>query len=168
MNSERLKQKKSAFQSARQFVKYAIVGAIATAVNAAVFFVAAYTLFPCLTADDKVVTLLSKFVEFELPEMSDAVRSINALVCNAIAFVFSNTVCYLLNRLFVFKPGRHGVAVEALLFFAVSGLSFAAGSAGQTALIAWAGLSTSIAFAAFLVASLAFNFVLRKFVVFKG
>lgn len=151
-----------------QFIKYAIVGGIATAVNAITFFAFAYRLIPCLTPDDKVVSILSRFTEVSLPEISDADRSMNALACNAIALVVSNVFCYILNRLFVFKPGRHGVFVEALLFFLVSFTSFVVGSAGQTALIALAGLPTSIAFGAFLVASLAINFVMRKFVVFKG
>jgi len=159
---------KSRRDAALQFVKYAIVGAIATGVNVATFFAAALTLFPCLTADDKAVAVISKFASVPLPEMTDATRSIHAAYCNIAAYFVSNTVCYILNRMFVFKPGRHGVAVEAALFFLVSGVSLAVGAAGQTALIAIFGLPTSIALAANLVASLAINFLMRKFVIFKG
>ena len=151
-----------------QFLKYAFAGAIATGVNVAAFFAFAYRLFPCLTPDDKVVVLLSRFIDVTVAEIPDGARSVNALWCNAFAFVISNAACYVMNRLFVFKPGRHSMAVEALLFFLVSGASFALGSAAQTALIALFGLSTSVAFATNLVASVLINYAMRKFVIFKG
>ena len=160
--------RESRLGAALQFVKYAIVGAIATGVNVAAFFTAAITLFPCLTADDKAVAIISKFASVPLPEMTDAARSLNAAYCNVAAYFVSNVVCYILNRMFVFKPGRHGMAVEAALFFLVSGVSLAVGAAGQTALIAIFGVPTSLALAANLVASLSINFLMRKFVIFKG
>lgn len=151
-----------------QFAKYAVVGGFATAVNLVTFFLCAYSIFPALTADDKIVILLSRFVELHVGEMTDAVRSVNALYCNIVAFAVSNVVCYIMNRLFVFKPGRHSIAVEFLLFTLVSGTSSSVGAAGQTALIACLGLSTSFALAANIVAALAINYAMRKFVIFKG
>ena len=89
-------------------------------------------------------------------------------VRRTIGFFLSNALCYLLNRWFVFKPGRHHWAVELLLFFAASGFSMLVGSTVQTVLIGKFGFQTSVSFAANIVASLLINFVARKFFIFKG
>lgn len=151
-----------------QFVKYAVVGGIATAVNVVTFFALAFTVFPALAANDQMVILLSRFVELHVAEITDSVRSVNAIYCNIGAFLTSNIVCYALNRKLVFAPGRHCMAVEALLFLMVSGVSFFVGTAGQTALIAFLGVSTTIALAANIVSALAINYAMRKYVIFKG
>ena len=152
-----------------QFIKYAIVGGIATGVNIVAFFLAGWFLFPCLTESDILVRLLRRLRgNIPLPAPSEGRRAANAIKCNIVAFFISNTVCYILNRLFVFTPGQHTVLVEALLFFAVSAASLLVGTAFQTLLIKKANMQTTFAFSANLVASLAINFVMRKFVVFKG
>lgn len=151
-----------------QFIKYALVGGVATAVNICAFFLFAIFVFHCLTPDDQVAVLLSRYAGISVPEVSESVRSVNALVCNTLAFLMANIVCYILNRLFVFIPGRHSVAVEALLFLSVSAISFAIGTAAQTLLIALGGIHTSIAFSANLVSALAINYLARKFFIFKG
>jgi len=147
-----------------QFVKYGLAGGVATAVHVVTFFLCGWALFPCLTADDIVVRLLGLAVN----PVSEAARAWNAGICNAIAFVVSNTVCYALNRLFVFKPGRHHWAVEFLFFFGVSGVSLAAGTAVQTFLITQQGMQTTLAFGANIISSLLINYAMRKYVIFKG
>ena len=102
------------------------------------------------------------------PPLSEASRAWNAGFCNAIAFVFSNILCYILNRLFVFKPGKHHWAIEFLLFFAVSALSMAIGTVVQTFLITHQGIQTTLAFGANIVCALFINYAMRKFVIFKG
>ena len=87
---------------------------------------------------------------------------------NDIGFVTSNIFCYILNRLFVFKPGRHHVLVEFLLFFAVSGISAALGTAIQTLMITQYGVQTTFAFGANIICALVINYAMRKFVIFKG
>ena len=152
-----------------QFIKYAFVGGLATAVNILAFFLAGWFLFPCLTDNDVLVRLLRRFrPALKVPEAAGRSRAANAIRCNVIAFFFSNTFCYILNRLFVFQPGHHSVVVEAVLFFLVSALSTFVGTAFQTLLIKKANMQTTFAFGANLIASLAINFVLRKFVVFTG
>ena len=152
-----------------QFIKYAFVGGLATAVNILAFFLAGWFLFPCLTDNDVLVRLLRRFrPALKVPEAAGRSRAANAIRCNVIAFFFSNTFCYILNRLFVFQPGHHSVVVEAVLFFLVSALSTFVGTAFQTLLIKKANMQTTFAFGANLIASLAINFVLRKFVVFNG
>ncbi|MCL1920760.1 MAG: GtrA family protein [Kiritimatiellaeota bacterium] len=147
-----------------QFIKYGFVGGLATGINIAVFFVLGWTLLPCLTEDDIMVKLLGLAVE----PVTEAVRKWNAGFCSGVGFVVSNTVCYILNRLFVFKPGRHGVVKECALFFAVSGVSWGIGTAIQTQLIAAWGVQTSLAFGANIFTALLINYAMRKFVIFKG
>jgi putative flippase GtrA len=147
-----------------QFIKYAIAGGVATATHIVTFFTIGFWLIPCVGQDD----ILVKLFRLTAPAMDDATRATRALICNVIAFVVSNLVCYLLNRLFVFKPGRHSALVEFLLFLAVSALSMSIGVSIQTWLIAHFGIQTTIAFFACTVTSLLINYVLRKFVVFKG
>ncbi len=147
-----------------QFIKYAIAGGMATAVHIVTFFLCGWLLLPCLTPDDIVVQLLG----ITVPTVSETARAWNAGFCNAIAFALSNTLCYLLNRVFVFKPGRHHWVLEFLFFFAVSGVSLTIGTAIQTFLITHQGMQTTIAFGANLVSSLLINYAMRKFVIFKG
>ena len=147
-----------------QFIKYAFCGGVATGVQVVSFFLIGFFLIPCVDDQDIVVKLL----KLTAPVLEDAVRARNALFSNTIAFLLANTVCYILNRLFVFKPGRHSMWVECLLFFAVSGVSMALGLALQTWLIGAFGIQTTIAFGTCLVTSLAINYVMRKFFVFNG
>ena len=147
-----------------QFIKYGIIGGVATAIHIVGFYLSGYLFFPCFKPDDIVFATLNLSVD-AIPE---ATRAFNAGVCNAIAFVIANVVCYILNRQFVFKPGRHHWVVEFLLFFSVSALCIAIATAVQTALIVKWGMQTTFAFLINITISLAINFVMRKFVVFKG
>ena len=147
-----------------QFIKYGLVGGVATATQIVVFFLLGFRLLPCLTRDDIIVRLLG----LSVPAITESVRAWNAGWCNALGFLVSNTLCYLLNRIFVFKPGRHRWIVEFLLFFAVSGISLFLGTALQTLLIARYGAQTSLAFGANIASALAINYAMRKFVIFKG
>jgi len=147
-----------------QFIKYGMVGGFATGINIAVVFLLGWKLLPCLTADDWLVRLLGLTV---VP-LDESKRWIPACYCNTAGFVVSNTVCYFLNRLLVFKPGRHRMRVEFALFFAVSGISWGIGLAMQSALIKGFGLQTSTAFAANILCALLINYAVRKFFIFKG
>lgn len=155
-----------------QFLKYAIVGGIATLIHVVVFFSLGRFFFPCLSNDDIVVRFLSRFSRFALTDSYCAIsakhRARNAAVCNVFAFLISNLVCYWLNRLFVFVPGRHSVWLELLLFLGVSAISIFIGTIVQTLLIARCKIQTSFAFSANLVASLCLNYVMRKFFIFNG
>ena len=147
-----------------QFFKYAVAGGIATAVHILTFFLAGFFVFPCVASDDILVRLFG----LAAPVVEETLRARNAVFCNVIAFLVSNTVCYIINRLFVFKPGRHGMVVEFLLFFAVSAISVGLGTFLMGVLIDRFGIQTTYAFGANMVCSLAINYALRKFFVFKG
>ena len=147
-----------------QFIKYGISGGIATAVHIFVFSIMAWLVLPALSEKELVVRI------FDLPvtDITDALRAKRAAIDNFAAFLVSNTVCYFINVLWVFERGRHGVIVEFLMFTAVSGLSMLIGTTIQTFLIVRFGMTTEIAFGSNLVSSLLINFVMRKFVIFKG
>ncbi len=146
-----------------QFIKYGVVGGMSTVVHMAVFFLCGWYLFPCLGRDDIFVRLLG----LSAPVIEEGVRAARAAYSNGIAFVVSNTFCYVLNTLFVFKPGRHHRILEFLLFFAVSGISMAIGTALQSVLIARYGVQTTLAFGANIFSSLFINFTVRKLFIFQ-
>lgn len=156
-----------------QFVRYAISGGISTGVNVFVFYLLAFAFLPAVTAEDHAVKMLGSIfgrfgIALSLPDIPTGTRALNAAICNIAAFFASNAVCYLLNRAFVFRPGRHSAPIEAILFFAVSGISLLAGTLIQSFLIARFSAETTIGFLANLFVSLAVNFAARKYFVFKG
>ena len=145
-----------------QFIKYAIAGGIATMVDMLTFFLAAWLLIPALGPDERLVQLF----HITVAPISDVVRSQHYVADVAIAFLFSNTSCYIINALWVFHPGRHSRWKEFTLFCAVSFTSVLVGTVLGWVLIRWFGLGTVAAYAAKMFASLAINFVGRKFFVF--
>jgi putative flippase GtrA len=147
-----------------QFIKYSVVGGMATATHIVTFFLCSLLFLPCFKPDDIAVRLLGLTV----PVISENTRLWNAGWCGAAGFTVSNVFCYILNRLFVFKPGRHPWALEFLLFFAVSGISMALGTVIQSVLIKYHGAQTTWAFGTNIVCSLFINYAMRKFVIFKG
>lgn len=146
-----------------QFIKYGMVGGMSTAVHMIAFFLCGWFLFPCLTQDDIFVKVLG----LTAPEINESSRWLLALYSTCIAFVISNTFCYFLNILFVFKPGKHHPVVEFLLFFGVSGISMAIGTALQSLLIKQLSMQTTIAFGASIFTSLLINFAMRKYFIFE-
>ncbi len=147
-----------------QFIKYAICGGIATVVHISLFYACAYKLMPAISAQDPVARAL----HLSVVNVSDAVRARNSMLDNGAAFLFSNLTAYLLNILWVFKPGRHHWIVEVGLFYLVSGISMVIGSALMGFLIHHFGMLTTLAFSANVIVSFLINFVLRKYVIFKG
>ena len=125
-----------------QFVKYGAIGVAATAVQFAVFYALASTCLRCLTADDTAVRLLGlPGAEFTGAEPWYASRWFLAGVATAVGFVFANVFCWLMNRAFVFRPGK----------------------------FRWyMGVMTSAAVVIEVVVSFLLNFFARKFFIFRG
>ena len=147
-----------------QFVKYGLAGGVATATHILAFFAAGFFLFPCVPADDPLVRLFG----LAAPAVEEVLRARYAVFSNVVAFMFSNTVCYVINRLFVFRPGRHHMVIEFLLFVGVSAVSMTVGTTLMGVLIQHFGIETTYAFGINILSSLAINYVMRKFFVFKG
>ena len=147
-----------------QFIKYGVIGGLSTGISVVVTFYLCWKVIPCLTENDPLVRLL----RITVVPPDESVRGLSSVYCNGIGFVVSNAVCYILNRLFVFKPGRHHIVVEFLLFFGVSGLSWGFGTSMQYGLIEYYGMQTSGAIFINILCALFVNFAMRKFVIFKG
>lgn len=147
-----------------QFIKYAIGGGIATGVDIMVFYLVAWKFLPALREDDPVVVRLG----LKVRPVTEAQRGSRFITITIIAFMFSNLTAYLINIYWVFEPGRHAWYLELLLFYAVSGISIAIGTAVGWIMIKWFHLSTTASYVSKLIASLMINFICRKFIIFKG
>jgi putative flippase GtrA len=147
-----------------QFVKYGISGCIAVSVHILVFHIVAWKVFFALQADDWFVRLF----DLRMHVLDDTTRSRNSMKANAIAFVISNLVAYFINIYWVFVPGRHHWVVEIGLFYLVSGVAIAIGTAVMGFLIRRFGMLTTYAFSANIFAAFMINYGMRKFFIFKG
>ena len=147
-----------------QIFKYGVIGLLATAINLAVAELCAAYVWPCLSSGDVFV----KYLGFGGVEIADAVRATRAVYCNLVGFFIANFICWLLNRAYVFKPGRHHWAVEWLLFLGGSGFAIACGSVIIWAAVRFYAMETTYSFIVNVAVSVAVNFVVRKFFVFKG
>jgi putative flippase GtrA len=147
-----------------QFIKYGIAGGIATAVHISLFYFCAVKLLPALNPGDALAGLL----HLPVAEVSDVIRARNSIIDNVMAFIFSNLTAYLINIAWVFESGRHHRVLEIGFFYLVSGISTFIGSAVMGFLIGRFGVMTTVAFGSNVVVSLLINFVLRKYMIFKG
>lgn len=146
-----------------QITKYGLIGILATAINVAVAEFLAATVWPCLGGGDPLV----RFAGFAPSDVADAVRATRAVGCNIVGFFAANVVCWLLNRRYVFTPGRHAPILEYLLFLAGSGFAVLVGNFAIWALVRYAGVETTYSFLINVLVSVAVNFLVRKFIVFK-
>lgn len=147
-----------------QFLKYSISGCVAVAVHVVAFYFFSWLLVPALKEDDIVVRIL----HLTVTAINDTVRARNAVINNWLAFIFSNFAAYILNVAWVFESGRHKRWMEITMFYAVSAISIAVGSAVMWLLVRFFGSSTTMAFAADIAAAAMVNFVVRKYYIFKG
>lgn len=151
-----------------QFVKYGAIGVLSTVIQTAVFYLCAVCLFRCLTPDDWAVTALgfpsARFTGGEVWYLS---RGMLAAVDTAIGFVIANVFCWVMNRIFVFTPGKFSRCREFLLFFGTSAFTTFLALAVMKALIDCFGMMTTLAVFVEVVVSFLVNFSIRKFYIFK-
>ena len=148
----------------KQFVRYALVGALATVINIAVAGVCSAWVLPCLSGGDPLV----EYLGFPSATIDVSLRATRAVVCNFAGFSVANVVCWLLDRRFVFTPGRHRWYTELALFFVGSAFAVACGSAAIWILVKFAGMHTTYSFLVNVLVSVAVNFAVRKKLVFKN
>ena len=152
-----------------QFVKYGAIGVMATGVQYLVFYALATTCLKCLTPDDIVVRHLGfAAAEFTGDEPWHAQRWFLAAAAVAVGFVFANVFCWLMNRWFVFRPGKFRWYAEFGMFFGVAAVATAIALGVQSVLIRQLGMMTTLAVAIEVVVSFAFNYFFRKFFIFRG
>ena len=147
-----------------QFVKYGVIGVLSTCVQMLGFYLLAATCMKCLGSDDWAV----RFLGLPSVEVSDGVRAFRAAIATAGGFTVANIFCWILNRLFVFKPGKFRWYVEFLMFFGVAALATVVALGVQSLLIKYFGMMTTAAVIVEVVVSFLMNFFVRKFVIFKG
>ena len=152
-----------------QFVKYGAVGVMATCVQFAVFYALAATCLRCLTAEDRAVALLGlPYAVFSGSEPWYASRWFLAAVATAVGFTIANVFCWLMNRAFVFRPGKFAWYKEFGMFFGAAAGAMALATGISWVLINWVGLQTTAAVVIEVLVSFLVNFFVRKFFIFKG
>ncbi len=140
-----------------QFLVYAICGGLATAVYIGVSLGLSNTIIPAMDG-----------MSVNGVPLTHSHRARNALINNIIAFLFANAVGYITNVMFVFKGGRHTPFMEFLLFTAGNCVAFLISQFAGPYLIKRFGMKTSHALMTNVFASMLLNFVIRKFIVFRG
>lgn len=140
-----------------QFLKYVVCGGLATLTLSVIVFVLSQTIFPAV-----------KGMVIDGVVLDEAVRKRNLVLNNTIAFPFSAIVGYILNVMFVFKPGKLSRFMEMLLFFLVAAAGFFPGLWVVDYLVGHYHTPSTVATLAFIMTSFMVNFVFRKFVIFKG
>ena len=152
-----------------QFVKYGVIGVLATCVQTGIFYVLASTCLKCLTADDLAVRFLGlPAATFTGEEAWYASRGMLAAAATAVGFVLANIFCWLMNRWFVFRPGRYRWHIELAMFFGASTLATLIALGLMKVLIDQCGMMTTLAVVVEVVTSFLVNFFVRKFVIFNG
>ena len=151
-----------------QFCKYGTVGVVATAINTILIFIAAWKLWPALTPDEPGwVLALFSLESADIAVIEESLRQVNYIKCSFFAFMISNAICYVMNVLWVFRPGRHSRWVELGLFYLVSGFATGVGVGAATWLVSYGWTTTAIVGVNILI-SVTINYFLRKFAVFDG
>ena len=152
-----------------QFVKYGAIGVMATCVQMAVFYLLAATCLKCLTADDLAVRHLGlPSAPFTGAEAWYVSRWFLAAVATAVGFTVANVFCWLMNRAFVFRPGKFRWYVEFGMFFGAAAGAMGIALFVQSVLIGWFGVTTSFAAVVEVIVSFLVNFCVRKFFIFRG
>ena len=152
-----------------QFVKYGAIGVMATLVQTGVFYLLATTCLKCLTADDVAVRLLGfPAASFSGAEPWYASRGMLAASATAVGFFLANVFCWLMNRWFVFRPGKFRWYVEFGTFFGTSTVAPVIALAVMKVLIDSFGMMTTFAVVVEVVVSFFVNFFVRKFFIFRG
>lgn len=152
-----------------QFVKYGAIGVMATIVQTGLFYLLASTCLRCLGADDWAVRYAGlPSASFTGREAWYASRGMLAAYATAVGFFVANVFCWLMNRWFVFRPGKFRWYAEFGMFFGASTLATLIALGTMKVLIDSFGMMTTFAVVVEVVVSFCVNFFIRKFYIFKG
>jgi putative flippase GtrA len=149
-----------------QFAKYILCGGMSVVVDATLFYLLAWLVFPCLQTGDPMTRLLEG-LGFTVRQVSAEIVVRNYWIIKCGCFFASNLTVYILNVLYVFESGKHRRHHEVLLFFSISLFVFLGGTWLGTILIGAAGWHTTYAYLFVLALGVVTNYALRKFLVFK-
>jgi putative flippase GtrA len=149
-----------------QFAKYMVCGGASIVVDVTVFYLLAWLALPCLKPGDPFVKII-ELLGFSIRTVEPTVLLRNFWTIKFVCFTVANITVYILNILYVFERGRHRPHHEILLFFSISLTVFLLGTWAGALLIGQADWHITYTYAFILTCSVAANYVLRKFVVFK-
>ena len=142
-----------------QLVKYGVIGVMATLVQTGVFYVLASTSLMCLTPDDWAVRYVGlPSATFTGAESWYLSRGMIAAYATAIGFVTANVFCWLMNRWFVFSPGKYRWYVEFGMFIGTSTIATLIALGTMKVLIDSFGLMTTFAVVVEVLVSFFVNF----------
>jgi putative flippase GtrA len=147
-----------------QLLKYVLCGVLATICDFLVFYIFSLFVFRCIAADDIIVKLLGIMPNV----VGGALRARFFVINSMIAFFVSNTFAYISNSYCVFESVRKNRFTEIVLFYVFSIISIIIGTGLGWILIDCFNVQTTVSYFIKVIACLAFNFIARKFVVFKG
>lgn len=152
------------FKAFWQLFKYGVIGVLSTIVQTGVFYALACSCLRCLATSDIAVSRLG----FPVADVSDSVRAWRFAVATAIGFTLANVFCWLMNRRFVFRPGKFRWYIEFLYFFSAAAAATLIAISLSSFLIGVFGLMTTLAVFIEIGASFVINYFTRKFFIFKG
>ncbi|MCP4131606.1 MAG: hypothetical protein GY754_11560 [bacterium] len=147
-----------------QYMKYLLAGSVATLIYTIIFFLCSWKLFPALNSEGFLVKLFG----IQVSPITDSVRGTNFMINNIIGFVASNIAAYTLNAIWVFEQGRYNWFIEMVLFFAVAAVGAFAATPAMGYFIKNFGIPTPAAFIGSIGIAALLNFIMRKYVIFKG
>ncbi len=152
-----------------QFIKYGMIGVLSTLVQLGVFYLLATVCLPCHEPADWAVRFLGvPAASFTGNEPWYATRGMLAGTYTALGFVVANVFCWLMNRRFVFKPGKFKWYVEFGMFFGAAASATVIALVVMKVLIDLFGMMTTLAVVVEVLVSFLVNYFLRKFYIFKG
>lgn len=151
--------------SAAQFVKYVMCGGVSVAVDMTIYLLLAWLVFPCLKPGDPFVQVIEYF-GLSIQDIDPDLILRNYWIIKMFCFVAANVTVYFLNIKYVFESGKHRRLYEVILFFGISLAVFLGGTWVGALLIDLANWHITYTYMFILVASVALNYILRKFVVF--
>ncbi len=145
-----------------QVCKYMLFGGIAVLVDQLVYYGFGLNIIPIFKDSDPIVEYLGISITSVLEEN----QSRNLWFVKTICWFFANATAYLLNRLFVFSVGKHKTYIEIILFFTFSLPQFI--FVGFIDILIKSGWEVTYANYSMLCLAAIINFLVRKFIIFKG
>lgn len=167
-----------------QFLKYLFCGGLSAGVDILVFYALAWSLLPSMTPTDPVVKLfvaVAAFIEDHFKKgtawlcrllrivpkhVDELLRGRFYVIGKCVSFVFSNTVAFVTNMLWVFEKSDKALHEQVAVFFTISGISVGIGTFLGWLLIKRFHLPTTVSYVTTAVATLLINYQARKMFVF--
>lgn len=144
-----------------QILKYFLCGGLVVLTERVIFYTLGLSMIPIFKPSDPIV----EYFGITITAVSEIVQSRNIWIVKTICWVSANLIAYLLNRWFVFEPGRHKKNKEVVLFFIFALPQFI--FIGLTDFLVRLGWEVTYADYSMMFLAAIINFLVRKFLIFK-